>query len=582
MWNDNGLSIINSVSDSERRFASLEARVRLLEKCLQADNSSDTDEFKLQNEGEYLGASPLGPDTLGAAADISPRLPLKTPEEARLTLATSVLGLAGCTALVLAAVYLVRLAIDSGWMTPERQVAMAALGGIALIGAGLGFYHLNRRYAALPPGAGIAILFLTVYGAHIYHGLISASSATAGVVVICFVSLWLGHVFSSGMHVLFAVVGAYSTPFLLGFGNRPDLVELLIYFSAWSVLFCVHAVWTGSRSAYLVAMYLAVVGFDLIWRTADQSSWQTAVIYQALQFLIFSATAVIYSVWQRSPMNQGEAYAHLPALLIFYTLEYSTLHEHLPGWAPWIAFASLAFLLSVYSLATLMLRESTAGSRSIVAAYGVLVVFHAGYFELLPDRFAPWVGVVMLPLFMFARRWLGPDAGGRLAQFGMGAVFVVNGLRVLSGIEMAEVPAGEVLRWVYPIVLYIGYWLTRAEAGNVGLRMPLLYAGHLAAMIAVHSSVETSQVFTSVMTSVSWGVIAVAGLVVALQLRDRTLGQSSFLVFAISGMKVLLYDLAGAAPLVRIGSLVALGMSLFVGGWLYQMLSGSEARERVN
>ena len=101
-------------------------------------------------------------------------------------------------------------------------------------------------------------------------------------------------------------------------------------------------------------------------------------------------------------------------------------------------------------------------------------------------------------------------------------------------------------------------------------------------MIAVHSSVETSQVFTSVMTSVSWGVIAVAGLVVALQLRDRTLGQSSFLVFAISGMKVLLYDLAGAAPLVRIGSLVALGMSLFVGGWLYQMLSGSEARERVN
>ena len=49
-----------------------------------------------------------------------------------------------------------------------------------------------------------------------------------------------------------------------------------------------------------------------------------------------------------------------------------------------------------------------------------------------------------------------------------------------------------------------------------------------------------------------------------------------------SGMKALFFDLAGAAPLVRIGSLVALGMSTFVGGWLYQMLSGSEARERAN
>ena len=84
------------------------------------------------------------------------------------------------------------------------------------------------------------------------------------------------------------------------------------------------------------------------------------------------------------------------------------------------------------------------------------------------------------------------------------------------------------------------------------------------------------------MTSGSRGVIAVAGLAMALQFRDRTLGQSSFLVFAMSGMRVLLFDLAGAAPLVRIGSLVALGTSMFIDGSLYQMLSGSEARERAN
>ena len=152
-----------------------------------------------------------------------------------------------------------------------------------------------RRYAALLPAAGVVILFLTVYGAHVYHGLIDAPAATAAVVVVCLLSLWLGSVFSTGVYVLFAVVGAYATPFFLS-TRQPDLEDLLVYFSAWSVLFSLHALWVGSRTAYLVAMYLAVVGFDLIWRDAGQPDWSTAAIYQAVQFLIFAGAAVVYSV----------------------------------------------------------------------------------------------------------------------------------------------------------------------------------------------------------------------------------------------------------------------------------------------
>ena len=39
-------------------------------------------------------------------------------------------------------------------------------------------------------------------------------------------------------------------------------------------------------------------------------------------------------------------------------------------------------------------------------------------------------------------------------------------------------------------------------------------------------------------------------------------------------MKVLRYDLAGSPTPVRIGSLVVLGMTVYIGGWLYQKLSG--------
>ena len=59
----------------------------------------------------------------------------------------------------------------------------------------------------------------------------------------------------------------------------------------------------------------------------------------------------------------------------------------------------------------------------------------------------------------------------------------------------------------------------------------------------------------SLLVSVFWGMIAIGSLLAALVLRDKALGQSSLLIFALSGMKVLVYDLAGSPAPVRIGTL---------------------------
>jgi uncharacterized membrane protein len=73
-------------------------------------------------------------------------------QEIRGYLATNVLGWAGAFALVLAASYLIRLGIDSGWLTPARQVGIAALFGLTLIAAGFFLDASARRYAGLLPG----------------------------------------------------------------------------------------------------------------------------------------------------------------------------------------------------------------------------------------------------------------------------------------------------------------------------------------------------------------------------------------------------------------------------------------------
>lgn len=568
------------MTDLERRLAGFEERIRRLEESLREAGASAATQRPAESADAPSATPPARrQEVVSAQTDRPSAAPTSsTPaDEPRLSMATGVLGISGAAALVLAAMYLIRLAIESGWLTPSRQMALASLSGLALIALGLALAGRRRRYAALLPGAGVVILFLTVYGAHVFHGLIGAPAATAAVAAVCLASLWLGHVFSTDLYVLFAVVGAYSTPFLLSTG-RLDLEDLLIYFSAWSVLFCLQALWSGSRTAYLVAMYLAIVGFDLIWRDAGQPGWVTAAVYQALQLLIFTVTAVVYSVRRESPMTEAEAaYGHMPALLIFYVLEYSILNEHLAAWAPWIAFGSVLALLGAHLIATRLVRQSTAASAGIVGAYAVLVTLHAGYVELLPGRLAPWVALgAVLAYALASRSVVEASPAVQLARFAVFAVFALNYLRVLGDVGMTQVPADGWLRILYPIVLYTGYGMLRHDMGVLGLRRPLLYAAHVAAMAAVVRFVDAS-----FLTSVLWGTIAIAGLMVALWLRDTTLGRSSFLVFTVSGLKVLLYDLAGAAPLVRIGSLVALGVSLFVGGWLYQELTASTTGPRA-
>ena len=80
----------------------------------------------------------------------------------------------------------------------------------------------------------------------------------------------------------------------------------------------------------------------------------------------------------------------------------------------------------------------------------------------------------------------------------------------------------------------------------------------------------------ALLVSLAWGALALACLLLAFRNSDQDLGKSSLFIFAASLVKVMLYDLAGAAPLVRIGSLVVVGLSLYAGGLLYKRVVALE------
>ncbi|MDE2617475.1 MAG: DUF2339 domain-containing protein [Burkholderiales bacterium] len=494
----------------------------------------------------------------------------KSTDDSELTV-TQIMGWTGATLLVLAAAYLIRLVYDAGWLTPPRQLGLAVLGGVGLIVAGLRLRRLDSHYASLLPAGGLVVFFLAIYGAHLYYHLIGAGLATTAVICNCLLALWLGRVFGSEIYGLFAVVGSYSAPLLLQ-ALTGSVVDLAIYFTAWSVVFSVYAVAIANRRPYLLAGYMALLAFQLAWEHLARSQWGVAVVFQTLQFLVFLAAAITFSIRHDRPLTRADGIAHLPLLLLFYGLQYALLERHVPDVAPWVAVTSAAVLLVAYGIARRALGVSLEAGGFIVGSYGALVLFHAVYLELLPERWAPWAVLLVLPpAALFVTR---PAADAQLMlpfKLLLGALLALNFTRVVLLGDSDGTGQAILLALLYTAELYAAWFIGR---GHVALRQWMvfaLYAAHIGLMGVVLRSFDNA-----LLVSLPWGALALACLLLAFRNSDQDLGKSSLFIFAASLVKVMLYDLAGAAPLVRIGSLVVVGLSLYAGGLLYKRVVALE------
>jgi len=113
-----------SLNELENRIAATEARLARLEALL----------------SQKAAQAPAAPRPQQPAAAPAARANVRTapaPQSHKESqLIGNILGWGGAIALLLAASYLIRLAIDSGWLTLIRQVACSAVFGLLLIGFG--------------------------------------------------------------------------------------------------------------------------------------------------------------------------------------------------------------------------------------------------------------------------------------------------------------------------------------------------------------------------------------------------------------------------------------------------------------
>lgn len=91
----------------------------------------------------------------------------------------------GTGALVVAAGYFVKLAIDNQWITEWMQVALGVLAGASLVAAGHRFVRAGYAvYGQGLTGCGLALLYVSIYAALSLYALVGQSAAFALMVAV--------------------------------------------------------------------------------------------------------------------------------------------------------------------------------------------------------------------------------------------------------------------------------------------------------------------------------------------------------------------------------------------------------------
>lgn len=569
---------------TEERLAAIEARLAALEGLLaqliqeasaeqasfhqRAAKQPVPDLGSMPDKAQVLSArraasagNPPWPTATASQASASPAAP---PRDS-LPSVTTLMGWTGAGALVLAVIYLIRLSVDAGWLTPSLQCMLAATIGVGLVVVGGLLQKADRVYASLLPAAGISMWFAAIYGAHLYYHVLRLPHAAWLVMLVCGVALWLGRQFNTDRFSLFALFGVYSAPFLLP-ALVGDVLALVLYFGSCSLLFAAYALWLPSRKVYLLSTLLSLITFHLCWYPSAPNDWLLAFSFQCLQFVLTGVVTWQYSARHQQTLSVAESVAHLPGLFVFYGLQYSLLDQHMPSLAPWMATLSAAVVSAIYWQARRQLARPLPSGQVMVGAYVAFVLLHAVYLQLIPEAWQWLCGLMVIPLYL--GYWHLRPAGTSIAwPFRLLATTILSMNLMHLLFDMAAIKAGPWIMLLYVLELYAAYAVVGRQAFGYALIPSLLYLGHLGMLVAVVHLVDHNLGISFI-----WAAVAISCLALAFKYRDKMLGQSALFILAVSVLKAVFYDLSDSSPVMRILCLVVLGVSLYTSGLLYQRL----------
>ncbi len=322
--------------------------------------------------------------------------------------------------------FLARYAVAAGLLPIELRLAVIGAVGVALLAIGFNKRTIKPAFALALQGAGVAVMYLTVFAAFRLYGMMPALAAFGLMIVVCALSCALALLQNSLALAIAAFAGGFAVPILLSTGQGSH-VGLFSYYSLLNLAILFIAYQRSWRILNILG-FVATFGVATAWGAlkfvpAFYASTQPFLIGF---LLIYVFTAMLYA--RNTPTLLGNA---VDSTLVFGTplvafgLQVGLTQQFELG----SAFSALGFGALYIVLATFLSRRASSGYRLLTECFIALGV---GFITLavplgldaqwtsavwaLEGAAAFWVG-------MRQSRWM-PRAFGLLLQAVATAAFV--------------------------------------------------------------------------------------------------------------------------------------------------------------
>lgn len=479
------------------------------------------------------------------------------------------LGIIGVICFIFAAGFIIKLSIESGWLTPEKQLGLAALVGMALIVTGISLFNSETNYTNLLPAAGIIILYLTDFSAYRFYFFLSFQTAIAMISLNSGLCIWFYKKVKHDIYAIIASIGAYLGPFILT--SDANALFSLYYLIICSFTFATISISLQSRTLTLISSYLAILVTSFIGLHLEQDLLIAIVL--ALYFLIFSMGTYYYTQFTRQELTERECWSLFPVLLIYYAMEYYFINRIQPGLAPWISLGFAAVVTGLYLSAKNWFPERNINSRIVILAFVTVACFHSIYLELLPCGLRPWLFVIIVLGFHFSikpfkyllyQAYIIP----RLALYAILAIEYLNMIDHLIG-EFS-------VAWlIVSLASFCSIWFVinqRPAALNEKDEYIYIALG-TAHLLAISGLYQLTAGYDSLAVSASWLFYALCVLGFSYLKKDKIIAKSTLFILSFAAGKALLYDAASTPTVIRILCLSITGFVLYSSSFLIRKMS---------
>jgi uncharacterized membrane protein len=207
----------------------------------------------------------------------------------------------GILVLFFGVAFLLKYAAENSHIPLEFRYLGAAAGGFGLILFGWRLRRSRATYGLLLQGAGIGVVYITIFAAFRLAGLLPATLTFALLVLFSAAAVALAILQDSRALAISAVLGGFLAPLLASTGGG-NFIGLFSYYSVLNAAVFAIAWYRAWRSLNLVG-FAFTFGVFVLWLAFDYQlqDWLPACAFALLFLLMYSLIGVLYAL--RQPEN---------------------------------------------------------------------------------------------------------------------------------------------------------------------------------------------------------------------------------------------------------------------------------------